>query len=164
MRETLDAEHVELSAILDELLASDVDITAREVARRHSALKNASAFTRHKERAALIDRARTRQNDARSVRHEPMLKKAATLAEQLDEKSATVATLERQVKSLVASHVACVRAVMQHGGMQSLQRFWADYRDIAKTLAELDALPSGAEIIEIGRVESVKGPAAGDEP
>lgn len=145
MRETLDATHEELKRVLSELLATDVDITAREVARRHSSLKHASAFTRHKERAALIEQAQRRQADARNVRGAPIAEKAATLAEQLAEKTARVAELERQVSSLVASHAACVRAVMQHGGMQSLQRFWRDYSGIAESLSALGAVPSGAK-------------------
>lgn len=150
MRQTLDATHVELNAILEDLLQADVDISAREVARRHSVLKNASAFTRNKERAAIIATAQKRQEDARCVRHAPVVQKAATLAEQLAEKTAKVERLERQVAGLVASHAACIRAVMQHGGMRSLQRLWLDYRELPKTLAELGALPAGAQVVDIG--------------
>lgn len=151
MRLTVDAHHEELHRILEDLLTSDVDISAREVARRHSTLKNASAFTRHTERAALIEAARQRQADARSVRELPAAKKAATLAEQLAEKSARVEELERQVAGLVASHAACVRAVMQHGGIRALQQFWEDYRGLADILQELNALPAGAKVISIGQ-------------
>lgn len=151
MRLTLDASHEELNRILNELIASDVDISAREVARRHSTLRNASAFTRHTERAELIEAARRRQADARSVRELPVAKKAASLAEQLEEKSARVEVLERQVAGLVASHAACVRAVMQHGGVRALQQFWTEYRELADLLQDLNALPAGAKVIPIGQ-------------
>ena len=151
MRETVDAGHGELSRILDELLASDVNITSREVARRHSTLKNPSAFTRHEQRAALIWKAQQRQSDARNVRDSPNAEKAATLAQQVDLKSSRIKELEQQVTNLVASHAACVRAVMKHGGMQSLQAFWREYSVIADSLASLGALPEGAQVIPVNR-------------
>lgn len=151
MRPTVDANHEELNRILEDLIASDIDISSREVARRHSALKNASAFTRHTERARLIEAAQKRQVDARNVSELPATRKAATLAEQLAVKSARVQELERQVAGLVASHTACVRAVMQHGGIRALQQFWTEYRGLADILQELDALPRGAKVISIGQ-------------
>jgi sialic acid synthase SpsE len=157
MRETVDAAHEELTRILEELLASDVNITAREVARRHSALKNQSAFTRHKQRADLIEKAQQRQVDARNVRSTPVAEKAATLAQQIELKSARITELEQQVINLVASHAACVRAVMQHGGMRSLQAFWRDYSVIGDSLANLGALPEGAQVIPVNWDTSNKG-------
>ncbi|MGJ7575697.1 hypothetical protein ACSFBX_34630 [Variovorax sp. RB2P76] len=150
MRVTVDPSHEELTQILCALLASDVDITAREIARRHSSLKDASAFTRHKHRAELIGIYQQRQNDARSVRSGPSVQKAAGLAEQLDAKSAEIKELKQQVQNLVASHAACVRAVMQHGGMQALQKFWSDYQPIAQSLNATGAIPPGAQVIPIG--------------
>ncbi len=150
MRVTVDPSHAELTAILSELLASDVDITAREIARRHSSLKDASAFTRHKKRAELIGAYQQRQTDVRSVRAGPRVQKAATLADQLEAKSARIRELEQQVQNLIASHAACVRAVMQHGGMQTLQVFWRDYKTIAQSLNSIQAIPPGAQVIQIG--------------
>lgn len=147
MRVTVDASHDELTRVLSELLAADIDITVREVARRHSSLKNASAFTRNKSRLALITKAQDTQSAARAVDSNPLVQKAATLSEQLAAKSARVAELEQQVRCLVASHAACVRAVMRHGGVQALQRFWKDYAELATELERLGALPAGAEVI-----------------
>jgi hypothetical protein len=123
MRVTLGETHAELTRVLAELLAADIDITVRDVARYHSSLKNASAFTRSEARIALINDAKRTQVAARAVQTKPLVQKAATLAEQLAEKSARVVELERHVGGLVASHAACVRAVMRHGGMRTLQRF-----------------------------------------
>lgn len=47
MRLLLDPKNEELADILNTLLTDNIDITAREVARRHSTLKNPSAFTRN---------------------------------------------------------------------------------------------------------------------
>jgi hypothetical protein len=123
MRVTLGETHAELTRVLAELLAADIDITVRDVARYHSSLKNASAFTRSEARIALINDAKRTQVAARAVQTKPLVQKAATLAEQLAEKSARVVELERHVGGLVASHAACVGAVMRHGGMRTLQRF-----------------------------------------
>jgi hypothetical protein len=149
MRVTLDETHAELNRVLAELLAADIDITVREVARYHSSLKNASAFTRSEARLALINDAKRTQVAARAVQTKPLVQKAATLAEQLAEKSARVVELERQVGCLVASHAACVRAVMRHGGMRALQRFWEDYNEVSLELERLGALPAGAQIIQL---------------
>lgn len=149
MRATVDETHADLKQVLAELMSADIDITAREIARRHPSLKNASAFTRHVERRNLIEEARRAQVSARAVQMGPVVQKAATLSEQLALKSARVLELEQQVGILVASHAACVRAVMKHGGIQSLQRFWREYEAISDGLRSLDAIPGGAEVKSI---------------
>lgn len=149
MRQLLDPENLELTNVLSQLLASDVDVTVREVARRHSQIKHASAFTRNTDRAELINDAIRRQQDARNVHGAAVVAKAKGLAEKLAEKTAEAKALGHQVRCLVASHAACVRAVMQHGGMQSLHRFWREYDEISATLLKLQALPAGAEIVPI---------------
>jgi hypothetical protein len=67
-----------------------------------------------------------------------------------------------QVKALIASHAACVRAVMLLGGMQALERFWAEYRSIPETPREVDAVPAAACLIELpipgGKLYSPKVP------
>jgi hypothetical protein len=151
MRITVDGTHEELRQILEKLLAADIDITAREVARCHSVLKHPSAFTRNAKRRELLEQAQHTQSSARAVRTTPFSQKAATLAEQLAMKSARVVELERQVSGLVASHAACVRAVMQHGGMRSLHRFWRDYGAIAEELRSAGAIPDGAEVRTLAR-------------
>lgn len=154
MRKTLDASHEELNRIIEAMIAADVDISAREIARRHSSLKNASAFTRHAERSNLIDKAKQRQTDARNVRGVPTPQRTASLAGQLAEKSERLKVLEERVAVLVASHVACVRAVMKHGGVQALQRFWKDYRQIGEGLEDMQAVPQGAQVIALTREKS----------
>jgi hypothetical protein len=151
MRPVKDAEHSDLREVLESLIANDVDVTVREVARRHPTLKNASAFTRSEARVALIEQARQRQQDARKVRAGPEAEKALTLSEALEQRTQRVEQLELQVKQLVASHAACVRAVMMHGGMASLERFWAEYKAIGEGMKALGAVPQPADVVPLAR-------------
>lgn len=67
MRTLLDPSNVELKKVLDQLALEDVDITARAIARHHSLLKNASAFTRNPARMKLIVESRQKQLEARAA-------------------------------------------------------------------------------------------------
>ncbi|MNX53245.1 hypothetical protein D3C86_839370 [compost metagenome] len=145
MRRRLDADNAQLNTILSELLAQDVDITIREVARRHPTIKNASAFVRDEERVSLIQRGIEKQNDARAVVLEPHKLKA----EQLIARDQEITQLKDQIKALVTSHAACVRAVMAHGGMPALERFWKDYRAVGNMVRELHATPTGADVVNL---------------
>ncbi|MNK83672.1 hypothetical protein D3C87_1034950 [compost metagenome] len=149
MRRRLDADNAQLNTILSELLAQDVDITIREVARRHPTIKNASAFVRDEERVSLIQRGIEKQNDARAVVLEPHKLKAASLTEQLIARDQEITQLKDQIKALVTSHAACVRAVMAHGGMPALERFWKDYRAVGNMVRELHATPTGADVVNL---------------
>ncbi|CAJ0784009.1 hypothetical protein [Ralstonia chuxiongensis] len=148
MKPRADETNTELAGILDALLASDIDITAREVARRHTSLRNASAFTRDTKRMELIRGAQARQQQLRTTLN-PHVTHAQSLSEKLAEKSSDVVKLEAQVRALVASHAACINAVLRAGGMSALQRFWRDYRDVGDTLREVSAYPEVGEVVEL---------------
>lgn len=64
-RNTIDDNHNELVNILEDLLASDTDITAREVARRHTLFSSASTITRHVDRRNLLDNYQQKQIELR---------------------------------------------------------------------------------------------------
>jgi hypothetical protein len=153
MRRLQDNNNVELKCVLERLLFENVDITAREVARRHSELKNASAFTRNGTRMTLIAAARQRQAEARNI--------AANLAPSLDPKNVgesakrTTETkdLERQVRHLVAAHAGLIRAVQLAGGMGALERFWLEYKEVGDTVRELDAAPRNAVVLDFPQAE-----------
>lgn len=149
MRHLLDEQNQELQLVLDALIAEDVTITAREVARRHSCLNNASAFTRNAARSALIEKAQTLQENARRVRIGPAQEQVEAASTALEKSKEEVAKLRSQVDALVASHVACVRAVLNHGGMAALERFWIDYKGIADELRALKAIPQGGTVVEL---------------
>ncbi|HKR47599.1 MAG TPA: hypothetical protein VJU59_49370 [Paraburkholderia sp.] len=148
MKPRLDERNAELAAILDALLAEDVTITVREVARRHPTLRNASAFTRDVERVTLIEQAQSRQGQLRTALN-PHALRASSLSDQLDQKSARIDALENQVKTLVTSHAACIQAVMAAGGMTALQRYWKEYKAIGEALRDLSAFPDSAEVVEL---------------
>ena len=149
MRKLFDTDNSELSGILATLLAEDVQITAREVARRHSVLKDASAFTRNEARAFLIADAQQRQSDARNVKTDPLVKQVNSAADTLAARRDDIARLEQQVKSLVASHVGCIRAVVSSGGMAALERFWKEYKSVADTVQALGALAATGVVVQL---------------
>jgi hypothetical protein len=149
VRKLLDETNESLQAVLDALIAEDMDITVREIARRHPQLKHPSAFTRSSERMALIGKARQRQEDARQVKLDPLAKRSATATEMLAARTAEVKVLEAQVQALVAASAACIRAVSQHGGMPALERFWREYKGIADTMRAVGAMPSGGQVIDM---------------
>lgn len=149
MRPLADDSNKELQRVLGDLLREDVEITVREVARRHDTLKNASAFTRNAQRMDLIDQAQQRQIDARNVREGPAERRSESMAVRLKEQSHRIVELEGQVEALVASHAACIRAIMLHGGMQGVERFWADYKHIGDTVKNLGATPKPAGVTRL---------------
>ncbi|WP_152036569.1 hypothetical protein [Burkholderia pyrrocinia] len=148
MKPRADDNNTELSGVLDTLLASDIDITVREVARRHPSLRNASAFTRDTERMKLIQQAQARQMQLRTTLN-PHVERARSLAERLDDKAEDVVKLETQVRALVASHAACIQAVMAAGGMAALERFWKKYKTVGDTLRAVTAYPEAAEVVRL---------------
>lgn len=148
MKPRLDERNAELATILDALLAEDVTITAREVARRHPTLRNASAFTRDVARMILIEQAQSRQVQLRTTLN-PHALRASSLSDQLHEKGVRIDALENQVKTLITSHAACIRAVMAAGGMAALQRYWKEYKAIGEALRDLSAFPDSAEVVEL---------------
>jgi hypothetical protein len=157
MRRLLDEDNAQLKAVLAELLSQDFDITVREIARRHPTLGNASAFTRNEQRMKIIGEARRRQQEARAVAVAPHKQKAATLAERLEGREQEIVQLKSQVEALVASHAACVRAVLLHGGMPALERFWSDYKAIGDMVRRLGALPCGANVIDLPAKQARRG-------
>ena len=148
MKRRADEHNIELAHVLDTLAASDVDITVREVARQHPSLRNASAFTRDKERMKLIADSQARQKKLRTTLN-PHVVRAQSLSEKLDKKSNDVVELEAQVRALVASHAACINAVMVSGGMAALQRYWQEYREIGNKLRSASAYPDAASVVKL---------------
>jgi hypothetical protein len=147
MRRLIDEGGSELRQVLEELLRADVDVTVREIARRHSKLKNPSAFVRNADRMAMIADAQKRQSLARGDGHS----QPGSLTRLLEERNARIKVLESQIRALVASHAACVRAVMMHGGTRGLERFWTEYKAIADTVREVGGMPPSADVFELNK-------------
>lgn len=155
MRRLQDPTNVELKAILEQLLSENVDITVREVARRHSELKNASAFTRNSDRMNLITEARQKQLEIRIVA--ASLTPTVTQAGVAAKRTVEVAALELQIKRLVAAHAGLIRAVQLVGGMGALERFWKEYKEVGDAVQELGAVPQGALVLEFPHAEQPVG-------
>ncbi|TCK32592.1 hypothetical protein B0G84_8406 [Paraburkholderia sp. BL8N3] len=145
MRKRQDPDNAILKGVLESLVAENVDVTIREVAHRHPELKNASAFTRNPVRTSLIDDALRRQTEVRAVAAEMQTSHAA-IADGNETQRARIATLDRQVRNLVAAHAGLIRAVQLAGGMSALERFWKEYRTIGDAVFALDAVPRGAVV------------------
>lgn len=166
MRRLQDPDNAGLKKVLEQLLSSNVDVTVREVARRHPELKNASAFTRNEERMALIVAARQQQEHVRSIASgltSPSTQSAA--AKHVEgvsaHQTAEAQALQLKLRRMVTAHAALIRAVQLAGGMGALERFWREYKDIADTVMELEAVPANAVVLEFSqaqRAEFREGP------
>lgn len=137
---------VEMQKILEELLAKDVTITAREVARLHPKIKAASSITRHTGRRLLLEGYQARQNEYRGWSTKLAKQSKANMAAMLADKDIRIAELEGQVELLIASHVAMIRAVGELGGFKKWLQFFEGYRELIVKLETLGALTK-ADII-----------------
>lgn len=159
MKPKLDSSNLELSRVLDVLLAADIDITAREVARHHASLRNASAFTRSPERMEMITNALARQKQLRGALN-PHFVQSKSLSDKLTHVKDANEMLGIQVKALIASHAACIQAVMTAGGLNALERFWHDYKAIGEAARPATMPSERAEVIHLkppkGRSSSKK--------
>ena len=145
MRKRHDPDNATLKGVLENLIAENVDVTIREVARRHPELNNASAFTRNPGRMTLIDDALRRQAEVRAIAAELQTSHASMVGGS-ETQRARIATLDRQVRNLVAAHVGLIRAVQLAGGMSALERFWKEYKTFGDAVFALDAVPRGAAV------------------
>ena len=147
MRQRHDANDEELTILLEALLTEDVDVTAREVARRHSSLKNASAFTRSESRTQLIRAAQQRQTEVRRAAQKLVSTTAGT--DELALRTSEVKQLRRQVRTLVAAHAGLIRAVQLAGGMAALSRFWKEYKAVADEVHASGAMVSSGTVTQL---------------
>jgi hypothetical protein len=139
-RNTIDEQHKELTDILEELISRDIDITAREIIRRHSTLSSASAITRHLKRREFLEAYQARQNALRQwkgrLNKQSKDQAAATLALQ----AARILELETTVRTLTQGHLALIAAVAQVGGMGKLAKFYENFREVRNQLQYAGAI------------------------
>jgi hypothetical protein len=105
-RNTLDEQFIEFTGLLDQLLANDEDITAREIARRHSTLSSASTITRHPKRRALLETYQARQVELRLWGKRLTKTSKGETASKLALQQAHIDKLEATVKTLTQGHLA----------------------------------------------------------
>jgi hypothetical protein len=147
MRTLQDPSNIELKKIVDQLTLEDLDITARAIARRHSVLKNASAFTRNPARMNVITESRQKQLEARAIAAK--LSPSALQNRKRERLMLDNKVLALQVKRLIAAHAGLIRAVQLAGGMSALERFWKEYKEVGDAVQALDALPQKTVVVDI---------------
>lgn len=137
-----DIAHQELIEVLEALIANDIDITAREVARRHTKFSSASTITRHLERRGIMESYQVRQLELRRWKGRLAKTSSDNVAGRLLSQDETVKELERKVQVLTHGHLALIAAVAEVGGMAKLSKFYSSYRGVRETLYEMGALPA----------------------
>lgn len=149
MKPRIDPDNSILAALLSELLNYDIDITARELARRHPLISHPSGFTRDAERRLMVADAVKHQTHIRRLSEAPDVQKSESLTIKISSQRRKIEELERQVQVLVSGHVALISAVQIAGGTAALQRFWKTYQDMAGQLNELGAIPRPQKVVPI---------------
>lgn len=142
----------EMENILQTMLDSDEDITARGVIRRHSTLSAASSITRNRARLAILSAYQSKQKELRSWRKRLAKRSTDSAAMSLAEKDIRIAELERQIELLTASHVAMIRAVGECGGFDAWGKFFPIYREVRTELVKMGAMPT-AKVFSLGELE-----------
>jgi len=144
-RKLQDKDNRELLQVLQMLLDADIDITAREVARRHRTLSSASTITRHPGRRELVEDFQTKQQDMREWQKRLRKRSKGQTAELVSTQEAKIAQLDQSVRVLIAGHLSLIAAVAQVGGMGRLAKFYERFREVRDQLADLKAIPDGLE-------------------
>ncbi|AIF48150.1 hypothetical protein HY57_13210 [Dyella japonica A8] len=132
----------EIDQLLRQMLELDVDITARELARRHPTLKSASSFTRLPGRRAALLRYQEEQRRIRSISQRVQHRSRASVSTDIAARDARIEALEREVQVLVASHMAMIRAVGEIGGFAAWAKLFEGFEDARETLVRLNAMPT----------------------
>ena len=128
--------------VLEVLLASDDDITARAVARLHPAISAASSITRSPARSRLLAEYQERQAQYRRWRGRASHNSAANAASSLADKDIRIAELEATVQLLKASHLALLRTVNEMDGFAKWTKFYEHHQATRDRLVEIGAIPT----------------------
>ena len=134
-------DSLEMMRILEEMIAADVTITARAVARMHNTVKHASSIIRHQTRSFLMAQYQERQKQFRAMRGRMPQRSRDQIAAQMAQKDARIAELERKVEILSVSHLAMIRTVGELGGISKWLKLYADHREVRDELNKLGMLP-----------------------
>jgi hypothetical protein len=137
-----------IEKIVEDLLDAGVEVSARELARRHPTIKSASSFTRIAERRAILDRYRLDQLRIQRVASTSNKQSRCSLGKQLAEKELKIENLQRQVDLLQASHVAMLRALGEMGGFGIWAKFFEESEPLRKKLQQMGALPQ-ADVLDM---------------
>lgn len=141
-RKASDPQNTELTAVLEGMLLSDADITARAATRLHSTINNPSDLTRNVERRRLLQLYQSKQTDVRRLSDRVRGSGTTWTAHSIHSLEARLNELEDNERARIASHLAMITAVCELGGTAKLRKFYESYAGIRDHLARQDALPS----------------------
>ena len=141
-RKANDPLNTELTAVLEGMLLSDEDITARAVVRLHTTINNPSDFTRNVERRTLLQLYQAKQADVRRLSSRVRGSGATLTARGIHSLEERLNELEDNEDARIASHLAMITAVCELGGTAKLRKFYESYAEIRNRLARQEALPS----------------------
>ena len=130
----------------EDLINSDLEVTAREIARRIDVAP--SSITRDPHRKEIVEAAKSKQSELRAWRKRQAKQSRDRDAESLAEKDLRITELERRNDLLIASHKAMVMAIGEFGGIAGWQRFFPHWQQVEELLRDMSAMPS-AEITQI---------------
>lgn len=132
-----------LRATLEQMLSSNVTITARAVTRESVApFKNASDITRHAQRRALLEEFQRRQQAIRKLAEDVDQESVTNLRRKVARLEESCLALQQSRDLLIASHKAMLLAVGEVGGMRAWVKFFPLWDQVRRSLHEMDALPN----------------------
>ena len=134
---------VKLRIALEQMLLSNVTITARAVTRESGApYKNASDITRHAQRRALLEEFQQRQRTIRQLAEDIDKESVTNLRLKVARLEESCVALQQSRDLLIASHKAMLLAVGEMGGMRAWVRFFPQWDQVRRSLHEMGALPN----------------------
>lgn len=122
------------------MLEAGETVGARALARRIG-LGAASSITRDPVRRSILSDVLNEQVTRREWVRRSKKESTAHLVKALASRDEAIATLNRRVQVLTASHVALIRAVGEIGGTKAWLRFFAGYEQSLAELREIGAVP-----------------------
>jgi len=136
----------QLPLVIEELLMSNEDITARSVAKRIGVAP--STITRNEDRAQAVTKGAENQSTFRALVEKAGKQSREELIRELAERERQLTECKRQVQILIASHKAMILAVGEVGGIAGWARFFSKYQDIRDELRNLGAA-TGSNVVTL---------------
>jgi CHASE3 domain sensor protein len=133
----------QLSSLLELMIAEDVTITARSIARRSDgAFKHASDLTRRPERRTLVEAAQQRQATLRLAAAKLSKSGKMDVAARLEAAEDEIRRLKADRDILVAAVRAAILAIGRIGGMKAWREYFPVYSDAFASLRRMGAVPN----------------------
>ncbi|NHZ91055.1 hypothetical protein F2P45_18830 [Massilia sp. CCM 8733] len=159
VRKRSDEADTQLTAILESLLAENINISAREVAKRHPEVASASTITRDRARRELLEIYQLRQVELNKWQDRLKKGSKAEVATKLEQQQSRIEQLERNEEILLRGHVSLIAVMAELGGTTKLSSYYNRFSELRDSLAQLNALPESARKISgIAAKERKKSP------